>query len=301
MSSAVIAFLLIVVVTFVPGVHADAQTIVCNGNASGVVIGSSCERQPPPDEDDDDDDDDADRSDDQGAPRTGRGPGCEYSYDWTYDPTDPNRDTSVNLSGRRQDFYTPVAGNPAGCASHLWIDSADPAAPPAITAADLLPGVWVEVQRQLPTPIPRVAPSDLRDDGFAFVQHPTFFWVDQGSGQWAPVTGSASAGGITVSVRADPVRLVVSTGDGAEVVCSGAPPAYELRLGDPEEFRGCAHRYRNSSAMADNGETYPLRLTVVWEASWSATTGEGGDLGTRETTSAVRWLPVAEIQAIIRE
>ena len=77
-----------------------------------------------------------------------------------------------------------------------------------------MPGVWVNVQRQLPTPIPRVAPADFNPKGYAYVQNPTFFWVDQAAGQWAPVTGSASGGGITVSVRADPVRLIVSTGDG---------------------------------------------------------------------------------------
>ena len=69
-----------------------------------------------------------------------------------------------------------------------------------------MPGVWVSVQRQLPVPEPRIAPADFNPRGFTFVQNSTFFWVDQAQGQWAPVTGSASAGGITVSVQATPTR-----------------------------------------------------------------------------------------------
>ena len=39
--------------------------------------------------------------------------------------------------------------------------------------------------------------------------------------------------------------------------------------------------------------------SIVWHATWSASTGEGGDLGYLSTTSDVRDLAVAEIQALI--
>jgi hypothetical protein len=51
--------------------------------------------------------------------------------------------------------------------------------------------------------------------------------------------------------------------------------------------------------MAPNGETWPVTVSIVWHATWSANTGEGGDLGFVETTAPVRQLPVAEIQAVI--
>jgi hypothetical protein len=142
------------------------------------------------------------------------------------------------------------------------------------------------------------APADFNPDGFTFVQNHTFFWVDQQQGQWAPVTGSASAGGITVSVQATPQRLIIDTGDGQTLTCAGAPPAFVKGM-DPTTFQGCAHIYRDSSAMAPNGATFPVTVTIEWSASWSASTGEGGDLGVRRTTSAVRQLAVAESQAVI--
>jgi hypothetical protein len=103
-----------------------------------------------------------------------------------------------------------------------------------------------------------------------------------------------------VTVQAEPVRLVVDPGDGAEpVVCDGAPPAVTRSAYLQTKDRGCAYTYRDSSAMAPNGLSFPVTVSIVWHASWSASTGEGGDLGYLSTTSAVRDLQVAEIQAVI--
>ena len=171
---------------------------------------------------------------------------------------------------------------------------------PQIRAIQLVPALQAQVIRQLPTPIPRIGPADEDENGYAYVQpNATYFWVDQGPGQWAVVSGSTSAGGISVTVSAAPVRLVVDPGDGSEpVICNGTPPAV-TRANYREDIPGCSHTYLNSSAMAPNGQTFPVTATVVWHATWSASTGEGGDLGYVSTTSAVRDLPVAEIQAVI--
>jgi len=103
---------------------------------------------------------------------------------------------------------------------------------------------------------------------------------------------------LTVSVQAIPQRLIVDTGDGTTITCEGAPPAFVQGM-DPTTFQGCAYVYRDSSAMAANGETFPVTVTIEWSASWSASDGQGGSLGTRRTTSEVRQLPVAESQAIV--
>jgi hypothetical protein len=182
-------------------------------------------------------------------------------------------------------------------ADYRWFDS-PVGGPPAITAADIVPGVWVSVQRQLPVPVPRIAPADFHPRGFTFVQNSTFFWVDQAQGQWAPVTGSASAGGITVAVQATPQRLIIDTGDGESVTCVGPQPAFVQGM-KPSTFRGCEYTYHDSSAMAPNGETFPVTMTIEWSASWSASTGESGSLGVRRTTSLPRQLAVAEVQAVI--
>ncbi len=51
--------------------------------------------------------------------------------------------------------------------------------------------------------------------------------------------------------------------------------------------------------MAPNGKTFPVTVAIVWHATWQASNGESGDLGSLTTTSAVRELPVAEIQAVV--
>ncbi len=183
-----------------------------------------------------------------------------------------------------------------------WFDVLPEAAgfQPQISAIQLVPALQAQVIRRLPTPIPRIGPADEDENGYAYVQpNDTYFWIDQGPGQWEVVSGSTSAGGISVTVAAEPVRLVVDPGDGSQpVICNGTPPAV-TRANYRDDIPGCSHTYRDSSAMAPNGETFPVTATIVWHATWSASTGEGGDLGYVSTTSEVRQLPVAEIQAII--
>jgi hypothetical protein len=171
---------------------------------------------------------------------------------------------------------------------------------PQVTPDQLLPLAWARVQRQLPTPVPRIAPADLAPDGFAFVQIPAFFWVDQAPGQWRDVSATAAIAGLSLTVTAAPEQLVVTTGDGKTLQCLGAPPPFPSGA-DPDTFVGCGHVYRHSSAMAPNGETYPVTVAILWHATWQASNGQSGDLGTLTTTSTTRDLPVAEIQAVVTQ
>ncbi len=169
---------------------------------------------------------------------------------------------------------------------------------PEVTPPDLIPLAWDRAQRQLPTPVPRVAPADLAPDGFAYVQTETFFWVDQTAGQWDTVTATASLAGLSLTVTVEPELLVVTTGDGATLQCPGAPPPFPAGA-DPGTFEGCGHVYEHSSATAPNGRTFPVTAAIVWHATWQASNGESGDLGSLTTTSTVRDLPVAEVQAVV--
>jgi hypothetical protein len=171
---------------------------------------------------------------------------------------------------------------------------------PQVTPEQLIPSLWSRVQRQLPTPIPRIAPADLAADGFAFVQTPAFFWVDQAPGQWGDVSATAAVAGLSLTVTAAPEQLVVTTGDGKTLQCAGAPAPFPAGA-DPVTFVGCRHVYRHSSAMAENGQTYPVTVAIVWHATWQASNGQSGDLGTLTTTSATRDLAVAEIQAVVTQ
>lgn len=173
---------------------------------------------------------------------------------------------------------------------------------PQVTAADLLPALQDSVVRRLPTPVPRVGPADEDPDGYAYVNIRTFFWVDEGPGQWNVVSGTASAGGVSVTVQAAPVRMVVDPGDGSDPVrCDGAPVPVTSRTYRPDIKGTCNHKYVDSSAMSDNGRTFPMTMSIVWHATWSANTGESGDLGYVSTVSATRDLPVAEIQSVITD
>ena len=130
------------------------------------------------------------------------------------------------------------------------------------------------------------------------MQAKTFFWVDQAAGQWENVSATASLAGLSLTVTVVPELLVVTTGDGTTLQCPGAPPPFPPG-GDPDTFAGCGHVYEHSSATAPNGKTFPVTVAIVWHATWQASNGESGDLGSLTTTSAVRELPVAEIQAVV--
>jgi hypothetical protein len=141
-----------------------------------------------------------------------------------------------------------------------------------VTPQLLIPGAFDSVERQLPTPVAVIAPADRNPNGHAYVQIRTLLWVEQAPGQWAPVSATASVPRLSVTVTAEPVELVVDPGDGGEVVCPGAPPALGPNS-SPAGFDGCEYVYRDSSAMAPNGETNPVTVTIVWHATWRASDG----------------------------
>ncbi len=196
---------------------------------------------------------------------------------------------------------------PDGTVEQQWLNvraavtaTGDVVVIPQVRAIDLVPGLHAEVTRRLPTPTPRIAPADNNPNGWTYVQYATYFWVDEAAGQWGPVTATATAGSVSVTVRADPVRFVVDPGDGTEpITCEGAPP--EVTAANYEQLAdtACSHHYRHSSSVAPNGETYPVTVGIAWDVSWSANTGQGANLGSVVTTSPTRWLAVAERQAII--
>ena len=167
---------------------------------------------------------------------------------------------------------------------------------------DLLPELYERGRAAAPHAGAAHRPGRLDAGAVDHVHLPTFFWVDQSQGQWASVEASASVPGLTVTARAVPERLVVHPGDGTgDITCEGAPLPFVQGRDDLVLFAGCEHAYRDSSAMAASGDAYPVTVDVIWHATWSASNGESGDLGTVSTTSETRPLPVAEIQALVTD
>jgi hypothetical protein len=121
----------------------------------------------------------------------------------------------------------------------------------------------------------------------------TWLWIDD----WAPVTATASAGGVTVNVTATPVRVDWSMGDGGSVSCPGPGTPYDTSRPPEQQHTDCGYTYRHSS-VGQPGDTYKIQATSVWHVTWTATgVAAAGDFGliNRSTTVPVR---VAEIQAV---
>jgi hypothetical protein len=125
------------------------------------------------------------------------------------------------------------------------------------------------------------------------VNFETWMWVDD----WAPVTATAAAGGIAVTVTAEPVKVDWSMGDGNTVTCLGPGTAYDQSRPPEDQHTDCGYTYTRSSS-GQPGDTYIVQATSTWHVTWTANgVAAGGDLGliSRSNTVAVR---VAEIQAV---
>ena len=142
----------------------------------------------------------------------------------------------------------------------------------------------------LPRPAIRMSP-----DGEQVVQLRSWLWIP--AAQWEPRQVSASAGPVTSTVTATPVRLTWDMGNGDRVSCDG--PGTPYRQAVQVATSACGYIYQHSSAGRP-GDAYRVTATVDWELTWSATGAPGGgDLGTLSRSTA-RSVPVAEVQALVQ-
>jgi len=128
-------------------------------------------------------------------------------------------------------------------------------------------------------PEPRFSPPTETIPNFE-----TWLWVDGATVR----TASASAGGVTVTVRAEPtgsrfelaaVPGVPSLDDGVVVTCAGTPPRFEPGRG--RQRTTCSHRF------AAPTRDLTVEATTTWALRWSASNGEGDDLGTIDRSTTV--------------
>jgi len=154
---------------------------------------------------------------------------------------------------------------------------------PSRVAVDALASVGIE-----PPPI-YTSPSA---DGRLYVQVPTWLWVDPN--WWRPYEATARAGRVWATVRATPVTVTWTMGDGRSVTCWG--PATAWRPGSPEDASTCTHVYRRSSAGSPGG-SFVIEATVTLEVSWTSNVSAGGTLPAIIRTQSLD-VVVGEIQAI---
>lgn len=182
----------------------------------------------------------------------------------------------------------PVTGAITGT---IPADELTSGAQPTFTVSSAILAEFAFAELTLPAPTIGMSPA-----GDQITQLPSWMWIDRSA--WGSRDRTATAGPVSATVTASPVRVEWDMGNGDAVACSGPGRVYEKRFAGRPEATDCRYTYRHSSAIQP-GEAYNVTATVVWTATWSGSDGNGGDLGelTSQTTQPVR---VAEVQALVQ-
>jgi hypothetical protein len=169
----------------------------------------------------------------------------------------------------------------------------------------MTPEELMEIARSwLEFPPPSGATAPPMDPG-TVAQLPTYFWVDN----WAAVSESASAGPVTATVTATPVRQTWDIRDDVRdtnytVACEGPGVAFDPASGGPPPEGACQWTPPHSSAGQSvrsevSGEPcFEATVTITWAVGWDSNVGDGGSLG-EGTSSSSACLVVAEVQAVV--
>ena len=168
-----------------------------------------------------------------------------------------------------------------------WVGAPGAAAPVVDPRA-----LAVEALGRAPIPEPAIGLSPPAGED-QIVNLPTWLWV----GDWQPVTTTATAGGVTVTVTATPDRVLWSMGNGDRVSCAGPGRPYDPATASSGQGPSCSYIYRAGSARAPGG-TFRLSATTTWRIAWDASgIAAAGGLPPVSRTSSVT-VRVAEIQAL---
>jgi len=180
-----------------------------------------------------------------------------------------------------------VDGQPVGARQRVQWFPGTPLPAPQPNAAEL---AQVALGR-LAVPLPTVA-SWPAPGGTSLVNLPVWLHV----GNWSQLTASASAGGLTATITAEPVRAAWNMDEGT-VTCASAGATYEPSIAPDAQSTDCSFTYQHSSGIRTDGN-FHASGTLVWHMRWSATNGQGGDLGEISRTSAFT-MRVEESQALV--
>jgi hypothetical protein len=165
-----------------------------------------------------------------------------------------------------------------------------------------------EARNHLSLPAPQIQLSPPAGQ-WQYVQMPTWAWVPKNT--WAPLTASAAAGGVAVTVTATPVRLVFDyqingSGTKATATCNGPGTPYSEVLAATEDSANpiqaaspdCGWTWHQSSADTPD-QKYAVTSHVAFHVTWAVTGAPGGgDLGALDGGATAIRVPVGEIQAV---
>ena len=144
---------------------------------------------------------------------------------------------------------------------------------------------------RLAVPLPAVQ-TWPPDGGTSLVNVPVWLHISN----WAQLTASASAGGLTATITAKPIRSEWNLREDS-IDCDSAGSVYDSSRPVDAQGTSCPYTYRHSSGTQADG-TYRAAGTLVWHMRWDATNGQGGDLGEISRTTAFT-LRVEESQAVV--
>ncbi len=133
---------------------------------------------------------------------------------------------------------------------------------------------------RLDNPAIHMAPSPGGSGGL--VGLPVWLWTSSGSHTWGPLSASASAGAISVTIHASAVRIVWQMGDGHQVACAGAGTPYTADRGGANSPT-CGYTYAKPSTGRPGG-TYRVVATTTWHVVWRGG-GESGVITTTRTSA----------------
>lgn len=148
-----------------------------------------------------------------------------------------------------------------------------------------------QARRSVSIPDPPLATSPPIDRRL-YTRVQTWLWLDPA--WWRSYSATASAGAVSSTVVARPVRAIWTTGDGGLVTCNGSGTPWRRGLSDAQST--CSYTYKNSSA-GQAGGTFTMSVEVEFEVSWTSNIAAGGVLA-RITRTTSRTVEVGEIQAV---
>jgi hypothetical protein len=205
---------------------------------------------------------------------------------------------AVVVNGTNGTCVTPPNGSPIVVAgpSCTLAPPTPGAPPPPPTPQDLLPGATKSATERIPLPAP-VFMMHNKTKNWALVQVPLDFRVTPGS--WAPVVARAEDRGVWAEVTAKPRELSFESGDPKGpipgTICRGNSATEPY---NPDVPGDCAFTYRNASSTAP-GDHYHFitTFTIIWDVTWTSSTGAGGTLAPI-TKTMTEPLAVAEMKAL---
>lgn len=219
---------------------------------------------------------------------------CSWSLESAYDSSSGSGSSdaiTMVIGGIEYVFYTRTCGSLWGS---VWV--------PRISISQLAKQAALMVRAQLPAPNLRMAPAP----GSAVVRVGTWFWVD--SSWWHPISATAwiptPDGVLWSTATAVPTTITFATEDSTantgiteEASCVGPGLDWNVGWGD-QLHSSCSYTYRHASTTQAGG-VFSARASVDWSISWTASTGEGGDLPDWRSTAPLS-IRVQELHALVR-